>query len=157
MLKIRGISNAENLLTGVNRFGHCLTSDSPVSRKLRNAGRIFERQRGKGVWSVGARRELTSPLIPIWQSNLGLEPLQAYFDTGCASFCETFKLRGFQESGESLFFQFLARRWNPTRGTSHKKYDLKTLRISVPHFSTTRRAMRSFPFSTRTLLMSRRD
>jgi len=25
MLKIRGISNAENLLTGVNRFGHCLT------------------------------------------------------------------------------------------------------------------------------------
>jgi len=26
MLKIRGISNAENLLMGVNRFGHCLTS-----------------------------------------------------------------------------------------------------------------------------------
>ena len=26
MLKIRGISNAENLLTGVNRFGHCLTT-----------------------------------------------------------------------------------------------------------------------------------
>ena len=25
MLKIRGISNAENLLTDVNRFGHCLT------------------------------------------------------------------------------------------------------------------------------------
>jgi formyltetrahydrofolate hydrolase len=25
MLKIRGISNAENLLMGVNRFGHCLT------------------------------------------------------------------------------------------------------------------------------------
>jgi hypothetical protein len=24
MLKIRGISNAENLLMGVNRFGHCL-------------------------------------------------------------------------------------------------------------------------------------
>jgi hypothetical protein len=23
-LKIRGISNAENLLMGVNRFGHCL-------------------------------------------------------------------------------------------------------------------------------------
>ena len=27
MLKIRGISNAENLLTGVNRFGHCLTRE----------------------------------------------------------------------------------------------------------------------------------
>jgi hypothetical protein len=25
MLKIRGMSIAENLLTGVNRFGHCLT------------------------------------------------------------------------------------------------------------------------------------
>jgi hypothetical protein len=25
MLKIRGISNAANLLMGVNRFGHCLT------------------------------------------------------------------------------------------------------------------------------------
>jgi hypothetical protein len=25
MLKIRGISNAENLLMGVNRFSHCLT------------------------------------------------------------------------------------------------------------------------------------
>jgi len=27
MLKIRGISNAENLLMGVNRFGHCLTTE----------------------------------------------------------------------------------------------------------------------------------
>jgi hypothetical protein len=27
MLKIRGISNAENLLTGVNRFGHCLIAE----------------------------------------------------------------------------------------------------------------------------------
>ena len=27
MLKIRGISNAENLLSGVNRFGHCLTRE----------------------------------------------------------------------------------------------------------------------------------
>ena len=27
MLKIRGISNAENLLMGVNRFGHCLTME----------------------------------------------------------------------------------------------------------------------------------
>jgi hypothetical protein len=26
MLKIRGISNAENLLSGVNRFSHCLTT-----------------------------------------------------------------------------------------------------------------------------------
>ncbi len=25
MLKIRGISNTENFLMGVNRFGHCLT------------------------------------------------------------------------------------------------------------------------------------
>jgi hypothetical protein len=28
MLKIRGISNAENLLSGVNRFSHCLTGSS---------------------------------------------------------------------------------------------------------------------------------
>src|SRR4030042_3189873 len=28
MLKIRGISNAENLLPGMNRFGHCLTQSS---------------------------------------------------------------------------------------------------------------------------------
>jgi hypothetical protein len=31
MLKIRGISNAENLLTGVNRIGHCLTP--PITGK----------------------------------------------------------------------------------------------------------------------------
>ena len=43
MLKIRGISNAENLLTGVNRFGHCLTSLEkgtsyivPVKREIQN-------------------------------------------------------------------------------------------------------------------------
>ena len=36
MLKIRGISNAENLLTGVNRFGHCLTFSSLVARSLGN-------------------------------------------------------------------------------------------------------------------------
>ena len=37
MLKIRGISNAENLLMGVNRFGHCLTTRAepkPTSRSL---------------------------------------------------------------------------------------------------------------------------
>jgi len=28
MLKIRGISNAENLLSGVNGFSHCLTPGS---------------------------------------------------------------------------------------------------------------------------------
>jgi len=31
-LKIRGISNVVNLLMGVNRFGHCLTSE--LSRRL---------------------------------------------------------------------------------------------------------------------------
>jgi hypothetical protein len=40
MLKIRGISNAKNLLTGVNWFGHCLTprpsgvTDGAVSYSL---------------------------------------------------------------------------------------------------------------------------
>jgi hypothetical protein len=32
MLKIRGISNAGNLLTGVNRFGHCLTGPDEERR-----------------------------------------------------------------------------------------------------------------------------
>ena len=44
MLKIRGISNAENLLMGVNRFGHCLTEESAASvasRLERLAGLFF--------------------------------------------------------------------------------------------------------------------
>jgi hypothetical protein len=39
-LKIRGISNVENLLMGVNRFGHCLTLWLTVKRDaLNKAGR----------------------------------------------------------------------------------------------------------------------
>jgi len=34
-LKIRGISNAENLLMGVNKFGHCLTNRVNGARCLR--------------------------------------------------------------------------------------------------------------------------
>jgi len=34
-LKIRGISNAENLLMGVNKFGHCLTVRLRRARFLR--------------------------------------------------------------------------------------------------------------------------
>jgi hypothetical protein len=37
MLKIRGISNAEILLMGVNRFGHCLTTSISGWKK----GRVF--------------------------------------------------------------------------------------------------------------------
>lgn len=34
MLKIRGMSNAENLLTGVNRFGHSLTNFTHRGRAI---------------------------------------------------------------------------------------------------------------------------
>jgi hypothetical protein len=43
------------------------------------------------------------------------------------------------ESG--LFFSFLPVRWNLTRGTSHKKYDLEPLKILMLGFSRMRRDM----------------
>jgi hypothetical protein len=38
MLKIRGISNAENLLSGVNRFGHCLNEKLSGALLFRASG-----------------------------------------------------------------------------------------------------------------------
>ncbi len=48
MLKIRGISNAENLLMGVNRFGHCPTARvelNPPGSPWRGAGGGFQLER----------------------------------------------------------------------------------------------------------------
>jgi len=60
MLKIRGISNAENLLTGVNRFGHCLT----VIRLIRISCAIPDFDPHKTPPDFGARLP-PSPLIPV--------------------------------------------------------------------------------------------
>ena len=43
MLKIRGISNAENLLSGVNRFSHCLTGLRISGGRTRERARVDDR------------------------------------------------------------------------------------------------------------------
>ena len=45
MLKIRGISNAENLLTGVNRFGHCLTTSLSSAATVGQITYVFPKNR----------------------------------------------------------------------------------------------------------------
>ncbi len=53
MLKIRGISNAENLLMGVNRFGHCLTGLRISGERTPELARVD----GRPLQPLDGRRE----------------------------------------------------------------------------------------------------
>jgi hypothetical protein len=75
MLKIRGISNAEHLLTGVKRFAHCLTLDYMVSRQDRSMGQFGAAKRTKKM-NLCLRLLCVRwfPAITSWQ----LSPLRGY-------------------------------------------------------------------------------